>query len=187
MPRYLFDDGANLEPCVINNNELHTMGFDVNLESELEDDKGVTLTETAGVRTIPQMSGRKSLTKFTLVFKYGTEPNDFWGRKKPVQEDFEKKRKTLLDIYQLNEPLQIVFKPLNDFGINKMIMLSRSVTTFELYEEVYINCVEYSEAHFKIQSQQTAENWYVNTLDNDDLKNSTEEDLQKYANDKSGD
>ncbi len=177
MPSYLYDNGNNLESCIINGLELHKMGFDVNLESDLEDYKGVNLTETAGIRTIPQMSGKKSLTKFTLSFKYGVEPYNFWGQKQPMITKFEAQRKVLNELYYLNEPLDIQLKDLEDFGISKMIMLSRTITPYELYEEVYIECVEYSISHYKVQSSISAEEWYVNTLDNSDLQSILEEEL----------
>lgn len=177
MPSYLYNNGENLQPCIINGLELHKMGFDVNLESELEDDKGVTLTETAGVRTIPQLSGRKSLTRFTLSFKYGVEQADFWGKKEPMIAKFSAQRKILNEIYLLNEPLEIQFKDLKDIGIHKMFMLNRKITPYELYEEVYIGCVEYSVSHYRVQSSMTAEEWYVNTLDNSDLQSVLEKEL----------
>jgi len=181
MPAYLYNYGTNLQPCTINAILLHELGIDVNLETELEDDKGVTLTETAGTRVIPQLAGRKSLTKFTLSFRYGVEPSNFVGLAKPQIEKFNKQRETLTGLYLLNEPLSIDFKDLSDFGVKKMFMLSRTVNPYELYEEVYINCVEYSEAHYKSQSEKTAKDWYVNKVDDANLQSRMEQELKLLA------
>lgn len=170
MPVYRYQGGANSDSCVINGIDLKKNGFDVNLESEIEDDKNVSVTQTAGTKVIYEFANAYQPKEFTLSFRYGQEIYNLLGFTYTQQPKFTKQIATLNAIYSLNEPLKITFEPLKAHGIDKIVMLNRRIRHYELFDSVEISCVEYKEDYVQLQSEMSAENWYVNALDNSDLQ-----------------
>ena len=113
----------NSTKCIINNIDLTNQNFLINLITEFESDKGLSITQSAGSKMLYQWSNMNRMPyDFTLEIVFGQQEFNDINNLIYNNVTFEEQIAIIETLILLNEPLNITFIPLNINGINQFVI-----------------------------------------------------------------